>query len=147
MIIPLLVVTLLIITTPTTADPPPTGTTETIALTLTSKDSEAKIRITKIVVEETKGGKTEEYVIDMTERKVFLGNNHESLNDLEVFDNTNENKFEVEKMECGAVINKACGFIELPATYQPGMKCTWTIPEKIEVEMEYKFDIFEVGPV
>ena len=88
------------------------ATTETITLSLTSKDSKAKLKIVKIVVEETKDGKTEEYVIDMTERKVFLGNKHEILNDLEVF--------------------------------QPGMDCTWTLPEKLEVEIEYKFDAFEV---
>ena len=120
------------------------ATTETITLSLTSKDSKAKLKIVKIVVEETKDGKTEEYVIDMTERKVFLGNKHESLNDLEVFDDTADDKFEVEAMECGAVIDKACGFIELPATYQPGMDCTWTLPGKLEGEIEYKFDAFEV---
>ena len=70
-----------------------TGTTETISLSLTSKDSKATIKITKIIVEETKDGKTDEYVIDMTERKVFLGNDHKSLNDLEVMDNTKAEKF------------------------------------------------------
>jgi len=125
-----------------TSDP---GITETLSLSLTSKDSETTIRITKIVVEETKAGKTEEYVIDMLERKVFLGNNHKSLNDLEVFDNTKEEKFEIEKGECGAVIDKPCGLIELPANYQPGLDCTWTIPVKNGKKAEYKFDIFELG--
>ena len=132
---------------PGAAKPAPAAdaaTTETITLSLTSKDSKATLKIAKIVVEETKGGKTEEYVIDMTERKVFLGNKHESLNDLEVFDNTADDKFEVEAMECGAVIDKSCGFIELPATYQPGMDCTWTLPQELKGEMEYKFDAFEV---
>ena len=126
----------------TASDP---GTTETISLSLTNKDSKATIKITKIIVKETKDGKTDEYVIDMTERKVFLGNDHKSLNDLEVMDNTQAEKFEVEKMECGAQIIDSCGFIELPANYQPGLDCTWTIPvAKSGVEMEYKFDAFEV---
>ena len=112
---------------------------------VTSKDSQATIKITKIIVEETKDGQTDEYVIDLTERKVFLGNDHKSLNDLEVMDNTKAEKFEVEKMECGAQIIDSCGFIELPANYQPGLDCTWTIPvSKSGVEMEYKFDALEV---
>ena len=122
-----------------------TGTTETISLSLTSKDSKATIKITKIIVEETKDGKSDEYVIDLTERKVFLGDDHQSLNDLEVMDNRNADKFEVEKMECGAHIKQSCGFIELPANYQPGLDCEWTIPESTSgVDMEYKFDTFEV---
>ena len=153
-----------------TSDP---GTTETITLSLTNKDSKATIqttkiivedakygktdeevtskvskaaiKITKIIVEETKDGKSDEYVIDLTERKVFLGDDHQSLNDLEVMDNTKAEKFEVEKMECGAQIEQPCGFIELPANYQPGLDCEWTIPvSKSGLDMEYKFDAFEV---
>ena len=65
--------------------------TDTLSLS-TGKDSEAKLKISKVVVEETKGETVEEYVVDLAERKIFLGGK-KSQNDFGVFDEIAKKKF------------------------------------------------------
>ena len=93
------------------------------------------------MVKEKKGATEEEYVIDLTKKKVFP-DKHESVNSLEVSDAESEEKFEMESMPCGGSITKRCGIIELPQTYGPGLDCTWTFDP--DEPVEYKFDTFEV---
>ena len=118
-----------------------TTTTEKLCLDLTSMVEGATIEVLRLVVKE-KGSTEEEYVIDLTEKKVFP-KTHESANSLEVSHTESEEKFEVESMPCGGSITKHCGIIELPQTYGPGLDCTWTFNH--EEPIEYKFDTFEVS--
>jgi hypothetical protein len=100
----------------------------------------ATIEVLRLVVKE-KGATEEEYVIDLTEKKVFP-KSHESANSLEVSHAESEEKFEVESMPCGGSITKHCGVIELPQTYGPGLDCTWTFNP--DDPIEYTFDTFEM---
>ena len=111
-------------------------TTKKVCLDLTSMVEGATIEVLRLVVKE-KGATEEEYVIDLTEKKVFP-NKHESANSLEVSHTESEEKFEVESMPCGGSITKHCGIIELPQTYGPGLDCTWTFNH--DEPIEYKFD-------
>ena len=114
--------------------------TDTLSLS-TGKDSEAKLKISKVVVEATKGETVEEYVVDLAERKIFLGNKN-LQNDFGVFDEVEKKKFKVELMSCGGVINEPCGFIKLPAWYQPGLECKWYIDVDDEAkEILYQVDV------
>ena len=116
-------------------------TTEKLCLDLTSMVEGATIEVLRLVVKE-KGSAEEEYVIDLTEKKVFP-KSHESANSLEVSHAESEEKFEVESMPCGGSITKHCGVIELPQTYGPGLDCTWTFNP--DDPIEYTFDTFEVS--
>ena len=118
-----------------------TTTTEKLCLDLTSMVEGATIEVLRLVVKE-KGATEEEYVIDLTKKKVFP-NKHESANSLEVSLTESEEKFEVESMPCGGSITKHCGIIELPQTYGPGLDCTWTFNP--DDPIEYNFDTFEVS--
>ena len=48
-------------------------------------------------------------------------------------------------MPCGGVISEPCGFIELPAWYQPKLDCKWKISEDVGKEISYQVDSLEVG--
>ena len=107
-----------------------TGPASTLCFQLTSKDKDATLEILKVIVREKKGGKeVDEYIIDMSENKVFKDNNPESMNQIEVEKSSEEGLFEVEDMKCGGEISKACGHIQLPANYHPGLQCLWTFTD------------------
>jgi len=134
----ILVFLLLVAATATTTT---TTTTEKICLDLTSMVEGASIEVLRLVVKEKGGATEEDYVIDLTKKKVFP-DKHESANSLEVSQSESEEKFEVESMPCGGSITKRCGIIELPQTYGPGLDCTWTF--NTDEPLVYKFDTFDM---
>ena len=104
--------------------------------------SGAELEVLRLVVKE-KSPTEDQYVIDLIKKKVFA-KKHESANVMEVSLSGDKNKkFEVVPQTCGGSITKPCGIIELPATYGPGLDCTWTFA--VDEPIEYSFDTFEVS--
>ena len=104
--------------------------------------SGAELEVLRLVVKE-KSPTEDQYVIDLIKKKVFA-KKHESANVMEVSLSGDKNKpFEVVPQTCGSSITKPCGIIELPATYGPGLDCTWTFA--VDEPIEYSFDTFEVS--
>jgi len=125
------------------SSPSSQGETKNIHFKLTSKDPDATIEIQRLVVSEKKGGKeVDEYIIDLTENKVFLDKDPQSRNLLEVKKSSDPGFFTVDSMSCGGKISAPCGFIQLPKNYHPGLICEWTIPD---MNYTYSIDPLTVG--
>ena len=109
------------------------GESKNIHFKLTSKDPDATIELQKLIVSEKKGGKeVDEYIIDLTEKRVFLDKDPQSRNQLDVEKSSDASLFTVDSMSCGGKINAACGYIQLPQNYHPGLVCEWTITDMKE---------------
>ena len=109
------------------------GESKNIHFKLTSKDPDATIELKKLIVSEKKGGKeVDEYIIDLTEKRVFLDKDPQSRNQLDVEKSSDASLFTVDSMSCGGKINAACGYIQLPQNYHPGLVCEWTITDMKE---------------
>lgn len=69
----------------------------------------------------------DEYIIDLTEKRVFLDKDPQSRNQLDVEKSSDASLFTVDSMSCGGHISAPCGYIQLPPNYHPGLVCEWTI--------------------
>ena len=86
------------------------GESKNIHFKLTSKDPDATIELKKLIVSEKKGGKeVDEYIIDLTEKRVFLDKDPQSRNQLDVEKSSDASLFTVDSMSCGGNISAPCG--------------------------------------
>ena len=121
------------------------GESKNIHFKLTSKDPDATIELQKLIVSEKKGGKeVDEYIIDLTEKRVFLDKDPQSRNQLDVEKSSDASLFTVDSMSCGGNISAPCGYIQLPQNYHPGLVCEWTITDMKEA-YTYSIDPLTVG--
>ena len=116
----------------------------TITIGIQDIDSEAEIRVEKIILKETSGGKTEYHTIDMSQKKIFADEENHNENLLEVIEG-NVTYQDVEGEKCGGNILEFCGTITTPGSYSPGIDCQWTIPVKSEKSLSITFDKFKVS--